>query len=71
MPIQWANLFAQVLLETRLFYEYLEPLRDFLAYLDQKLYHKNKKVVKISTPTKGDKGLNNTPFVYGHNSPLE
>jgi len=39
-------------LETRLSYESLEPLIDFLAYLDQKLCHKNQKVVKISTPTK-------------------
>jgi len=44
---------------------------DFLAYLDQKLCHKNQKVVKMSTPTKGNQGLDNTPFVYGHNSPLE
>jgi len=58
-------------LETRLSYESLEPLIDFLAYLDQKLYHKNQKVVEISTPTKGNQGLNNIPFVYGHNSPLE
>jgi len=59
-------------LETRLSYESLEPLMiDFLAYLDQKLCHKNQKVVKMSTPTKGNQGLDNTPFVYGHNSPLE
>ena len=52
-------------LETRLSYESLEPLIDFLAYLDQKLYHKNQRVVKISAPTKGNQGLNNTLFVYG------
>jgi len=46
-------------------------LINFLAYLDQKLCHKNQKVVKISTPAKGNQGLNNTPFVYGHNSLLE
>ena len=34
-------------LETRLSYESLEPLIDFLAYLDQKLYHKNQKVVNF------------------------
>ena len=58
-------------LETRLSYKSLEPLIDFLAYMDQRLFHKNQKVVKISTPTKGNQGLNNTPFVYDHNSPLE
>ena len=57
--------------EARLSYESLEPLIDFLAYLDQKLCHKKQKVVKISTPLKGNQGLNNTTFVYGHNSPLE
>jgi len=56
---------------SRLSYESLEPLIDFLAYLDQNVCHKNQKVDKISTPTKGNQGLNNTPFVYGHNSPLE
>jgi len=41
--------------ETRLSYdESLEPLIDFLAYLDQKLCHTNQKVVKLSTPTKGN-----------------
>jgi len=39
--------------------------------MDQKLCHKKQKVVKISTPRKGIQGLNNTPFVYGHDSPLE
>jgi len=32
--------------ETRLLSESLEPLIDFLAYLDQKLCYKNQKVVK-------------------------
>jgi len=50
------------LLETWLSHESLEPLIDFLAYLDQKLCHKNQKVVKISTPSKGNQGLNNTPL---------
>jgi len=58
-------------LETRLSYESLEPLIDFLAYLDQKLCHTNQKVVKLSTPTKGNQGLINIPFVYGHNASLE
>ena len=58
-------------LETRLSYESLEPLIDFLAYLDKKLYQKKQKVVKISTPTKENQGLNNIPFVHGHSSPLE
>jgi len=71
MPIQWANCFAQVFLETRLSYESLEPLIDFLAYLDKKLCHTKQKVVKLSTPTKGNQGLNNIPFVYSHNSSLE
>jgi len=71
-----ANPMSQLLrssfcLETRLSCETLEPLIDFLAYMDQTLCHKKQKVVKISTPTKGNQGLNKTPFVYGHDSPLE
>ena len=71
-----ANPMSQLLrssfcLKTRLSCETLEPLIDFLAYMDQKLCHKKQKVVKISTPRKGIQGLNNTPFVYGHDSPLE
>jgi len=46
-------------------------LIDFVAYLDKKLCHTNQKVVKLSTPAKGNHGLNNTLFVYGHNSSLE
>ena len=42
--------------ETRLFHESLEPLIDFLAYLDEKLCHKNQKVVKNPTPKKGNQG---------------
>jgi len=57
--------------KTRLSCESLEPLIDFLAYLDQKLYHTNQEVVKLSTPTNGNQGLNNIPFVFGHNSSLE
>ena len=58
-------------IETRLSYESLEPLIDFLAYLDKKVCHTNQKVVKLSTPTKGNQGLNNILFVYGHNPSLE
>jgi len=49
------------LLETSLSYESLEPLIDILAYLDQNLYHRKQKMAKISNPTKGNQGLNNTP----------
>jgi len=42
--------------ETRLSSESLEPLIGFLAYLEAKLFHKNQKVVNISTPTKGNLG---------------
>jgi len=34
--IQWAHILAQVFVETRLFYEFLEPLIGVLAYLDKK-----------------------------------
>jgi len=44
------------LFETRLSSESLELLIWFLTYLDPKLCHKNQKVVKISTPTKGNLG---------------
>ena len=44
------------LYETRLPYESLEPLIGFLAYLDEKLCHKNQKVVKNPTPKKGNQG---------------
>jgi len=40
----------------RVSFESLEPLIDFLTYLDQKLCHKNQKVVRISTPAKGNQG---------------
>ena len=42
--------------ETRLSYESLEPLIGFLAYLDENLCHKNQKVVKNTTPKKGNQG---------------
>jgi len=44
------------LFETRLSSESLKLLIWFLTYLDPKLCHKNQKVVKISTPTKGNLG---------------
>jgi len=39
-----------IFLETRLSYEFLEPLFGFLAYLDKKLCHENQNMVTISTP---------------------
>jgi len=42
--------------ETRLSHESLEPLIDFLAYLDEKLCHKNQKVVKNPNLRKGSQG---------------
>jgi len=47
-PIERPKYFS----ETRLSYEFLEPLIVFLAYLDKKLCQKKQKVVKISTPKK-------------------
>jgi len=43
-------------LETRLSYESLEPLINFLACLDQILYHKIQKVVKILPLRKKTRG---------------
>jgi len=51
------------LLETRLSYEFQEPLIGFIAYLDQKLCHKNQKVVKIPTPPNTNLGCK-TPHLY-------
>ena len=45
-PTFWPKYFC----ETRQSHESLEPLIDFLAYLDEKLCHKNRKVVKNPTP---------------------
>jgi len=50
------NFGPSIFLETRLSYEFLEPLTGFLAQLDQKLCHKNQKVVKISTSKKETRG---------------
>ena len=49
-PTFWPKYF----LETRPPYEFLESLIGFLTYLDQKLRYKKQKVVKISTPEKGN-----------------
>jgi len=38
-------------------------LIGFLAYLDEKLCHKNQKVVKIATPKKGNQG-GTKPLLY-------
>jgi len=43
-------------LESRLSSESLEPFIGFLVYLDAKLWLKNKKSVKLSTPTNADPG---------------
>jgi len=51
-PTFWPKYFY----ETRLSHESLEPLINFLAYLDEKLCHKNQKVVKNPTPKKGNQG---------------
>jgi len=51
-PTFWAKYFY----ETRLSHESLEPLIDFLTYLDEKLCHKNQKVVKNPTPKKDNQG---------------
>jgi len=58
-----AQHFGPSILETWLSCEFLEPLTGFLAYLDPKLCHKNQKVVKISTPEKGNQG-GTTPHFY-------
>ena len=47
-PTFWPKKFY----ETMLSHESLEPLIDFLTYLDVKLCHKNQKVVKNPTPKK-------------------
>jgi len=46
-PIQWANIFARVLFETRLSPKSLETLIGFLAHLNPKLCHKTKQWSKI------------------------
>jgi len=57
-------------LETRLSYESLEPLIDFLAYLDKKLCYTNQKVVKLSTLQKETRGWITSPlYIYAHICP--
>jgi len=55
-PIELAHVLPKYFYETRLSYEYSEPLIGFLAYLDEKLCHKNQKVVKNPTPKKENQG---------------
>ena len=40
-PSNWPTFWPKYFYETRLSYESLEPLIGFLAYLDEKLCHKN------------------------------
>jgi len=47
-------------LETRLSYEFLEPVFGFPAYVDSKLCHKKQKMVKIYTPTNTNLGCKTT-----------
>jgi len=53
-PSNGSTFSPKYIYETRLSRESLEPLIDFLAYLDEKLCHKNQKVVKNLTPKKGN-----------------
>jgi len=55
-PFNGPTFWPKYCYETRLSPESLEPLSDFLAYLDKKLCHKNQKVVKNPTPKKGNQG---------------
>ena len=55
-PSNGPTFWTEYLYEARLSYESLEPLIGFLAYLDEKLCHKNQKVVKIPTPKKDNQG---------------
>ena len=55
-PSNWPTFCPKYFYETRLSYEYSEPLIGFLAYLDEKLCHKNQKVVKNPTPKKENQG---------------
>ena len=56
LPSDVLTFWPKYFYETRLSHESLEPLIDFLAYLDKKLCHKNQKVVKNLTPKKGNQG---------------
>jgi len=55
--------FGASFFEARRSSESLEPLISFIAYLEPKLWHKNKRVVKISTTTNANLGLI-TPILY-------
>jgi len=55
-PSNGLTFWPKYIYETRLSYESLEPLIGFLAYLDEKLCHKNQKVVKNPTSKKGNQG---------------
>jgi len=55
-PSNGPTFWPKFLNETRLSHESLEPLIGFLAYLDEKLCHKNQKVVKNPTPEKINQG---------------
>ena len=46
-PIQRANVLAEVFLESKISSESLEPLIDFLAYLEPKLWQKKQFLAKI------------------------
>ena len=62
-PIQRANFWLKVCLETRLSSESLEPLVGFLTYLEPKLWPQKQKLVNISSPTKAILGFI-TPIMY-------
>ena len=55
-PSNGPTLCPKYFYETSLSHESLEPSIDFLAYLDEKLCHKNQEVVKNPTPKKGNQG---------------
>jgi len=55
-PSNGSTFWPKYFYETRLSPGALEPLIGFLAYLDEKLCHKNQKVVKNPTPRKGNQG---------------
>jgi len=55
-PSNWSTFWPKYFYETRLSCESLESLIGFLAYLNEKLCHKNQKVVKNPTPNKDNQG---------------
>ena len=55
-PIEWAHVLAQIFLWSKAISRVFRALIGFLAYLDEKLCHKNQKVVKNPTPKKGNQG---------------